>query len=229
MNDAIDELRKPSQPRAKRTWQRLVEAAAAQFSRHGHAATTTKSIAEAAGVATGTLYQYFTDKDALLHEIARLRVRDVPGAVLNWVATTEGPPPTRAEAVTELERVVGVVMQQHQRDPGLHAVLTERRHADPVLDELVSRSEAALVEGIAQRLASWGHPGDHMATAFVLFSMVEGAVHAHVLGHAVVDDPRFIAALVDALIAVALGHAESTASKTTPSCGPTRGKGPLQH
>jgi AcrR family transcriptional regulator len=203
MLERTEGARQPSQARAVRTRQRVLLAAVQQFSRRGYAATTTKNVAEQAGVATGTVYQYFSDKDALLHEIARSRVREVPRAIVDVIARTAGDTATELEARRQLEGIVSFVIDQHRHEPGLHAVLTERRHADSALDAMVTQSETELVEGIASLLAVWRHPGDHLATAFVLFGMVEGAVHAHVLGHALVDDQRFRAALVGALAAVA--------------------------
>ncbi|MCB9586267.1 MAG: TetR/AcrR family transcriptional regulator [Polyangiaceae bacterium] len=200
-------VRKPSQSRAKRTRASLVAAAEAEFTAHGYAQTTARSIAERAGVATGTFYQYFGDKDVMLRELADVRqqriareavevlgddVRDVKGREL------------LAAVRSRMTRIVLMVMDYHRENPGLHAVLTERRHADSDLDQLTSLGEQALVHQVAQLLARWGFAGDTTATAFVLFGMVEGSVHAHVLGTSVVDDDRFTSALVDALIRVAL-------------------------
>ncbi|MCA9641452.1 MAG: TetR/AcrR family transcriptional regulator [Myxococcales bacterium] len=200
-------VRKPSQSRAKRTRASLVAAAEAEFTAHGYAQTTARSIAERAGVATGTFYQYFGDKDVMLRELADVRqqriareavevlgddVRDVKGREL------------LAAVRSRMTRIVLMVMDYHRENPGLHAVLTERRHADSDLDQLTSLGEQALVHQVAQLLARWGFAGDTTATAFVLFGMVEGSVHAHVLGTSVVDDDRFTSALVDALIRDAL-------------------------
>jgi hypothetical protein len=43
---------------------------------------------------------------------------------------------------------------------------------------------------------------DPMATAFVCFSLVEGAVHSHVIGHPLLDDARLTEAIVTALLAI---------------------------
>ncbi|NHX34093.1 hypothetical protein HA388_29280, partial [Escherichia coli] len=56
---------------------------------------------------------------------------------------------------TRMRAVVSMVMDYHRDDPGLHAVLSERRHADPELDALTSASEAALVGRIAELLERW--------------------------------------------------------------------------
>jgi AcrR family transcriptional regulator len=57
--------RSPVQDRARRTVERILDAAAHVFGERGYAATT-NDVAERAGVSIGSLYQYFRDKDALL-------------------------------------------------------------------------------------------------------------------------------------------------------------------
>jgi AcrR family transcriptional regulator len=199
-------LRKPAQSRAIRTRAQLIEAAAREFSERGYAATTSKSIARRAEVATGTFYQYFHDKDALLREIAAARLQSIGGRALAQLdddgRAEQGDLATRVRG--RMRQVVTMVMDYHRDDPGLHGVLTERRHADRELEALTSAAEVALVGRIVELLTRWNHPGDRQATAFVLFGMLEGTIHAHVLGHAFVSDERFIETLVAALIQVAL-------------------------
>lgn len=196
-------VRTPRQARAVKTRARLVEAAERAFSELGYAATTTKEIASRADVATGTVYQYFADKDAILREIALHRLTDVADGSLRALERDPPPGSLAQEVRDRMRAMVTLVMDYHRDDPGLHAVLTERRHCDPQLDTLTSAAERALVDRIAELLARWNHPGDVEATAFILFGLVEGTVHAHVLGSPVVDDHRFVDSLVDALIRIA--------------------------
>lgn len=214
-------VRQPLQARAIRTRERLLAAAQVEFSEHGYAATTSKSIARRAGSATGTFYQYFSDKDAALLEIAAHRMGRVAEDAFDALkpagdsaaaaaATPRSPTEGELEGAmrddvrARMARVVAIVLAYHREDVGMHAVLSERRHADPELDALTSAGELALVERIAALLATWNASGDHAAMAFVLFGMVEGAVHAHVLGTPFVSDERFVAALVAALERLAL-------------------------
>lgn len=202
-----ESIRVPSQERAIRTRASLVAAAKAEFSERGYASATAKSIAERAGVSTGSFYQYFRDKDQVLHELAEERLMHVAGKVVEKLSSSDGLPTSRAEVTESLRGqmrdLVEIVIDYHREDPGLHAVLTERRHADPQLDERTSLGETALVARIGGLLGSLGHTGDVAATAFVLFGMVEGSVHSHVLGRPVVDDARLKDALVEALVRVA--------------------------
>jgi AcrR family transcriptional regulator len=201
----VELTREPKQDRARRTREALVCAAQSELSSKGYAGATAKSIAEAAGVATGSFYQYFADKDAVLRELAEVRFRRIAERALDALEVVgDAPADPRREVALRMRHVVELVVDYHREDPGLHAVLAERRHHDPTLDAMTSAAERALLGRIVALLARWRHPGDLEATAFVLFQLVEGAVHAHCLGHASVDDERFFHALVDALVRIAI-------------------------
>ncbi len=200
---AAPRVRVPSQPRALRTRAQLVDAAAREFSARGYAATTSKSIADRARAATGSFYQYFASKDVVLRELAATRLARIAEASRVLLDDADGRAAMSLEASRlRLRAVVELVMALHREDPALHAVMTERRHADPELEALWTAGERALVERIAVVLSRWGDGPDPLARAFVVFGMVEGSVHAHVLGTPVVSDERFTAALVDALLRI---------------------------
>lgn len=81
----------------------LLKAAAAVFAQHGSRGSTTRRIAEAAGVNEVTLFRYFGSKEALLQE-----------AIAN---TAEGPPSITLPEVpvdpeTELTEWCGIVMER---------------------------------------------------------------------------------------------------------------------
>jgi AcrR family transcriptional regulator len=198
--------RAPVQSRAHRTRAALLEAAERDFDERGYAQTTTKSIADRAGVAAGSFYQYFADKDAALRELAFARMQGLRTRIETAIA-----PSTRVEmtaALTEVERayrkavrvMVHEAIEYHRKDTGLHAVLSERRHVDPALDAMTAESERSSVASIEKVLASFGYAGDRKAVAFVIFGMIEGSVHSHVLGTRVVSDRRFIEALSGAVV-----------------------------
>jgi AcrR family transcriptional regulator len=203
-------LRVPLQSRSLKTRAALIGAASREFSRRGYADTTAKSIAHAANVGTGTFYHYFPDKDAALREISRSRVEHLleESAALEHAPSGEPTPEclTR-DGRARLRRLVDLYVDYHRLDRGLHRVLTERRLCDPELDAIMVASEKEAVRRFGAVLQRWGHDGDVETTAFMLFSLLEGAVHGHVLGSPVVSDDRFVRGLVEAMLRIALPSA----------------------
>jgi AcrR family transcriptional regulator len=174
-------MRQPVQARALKTRAALLLAAQREFSSAGYASTTARSIAARAGTATGSFYQYFADKDAALRELARERSAALAEQLLSSIAPFAANGRDDRDARFSMARVVSDVVAYHREDTGLHAVLTERRHADPQLDAITSEAESRLIGDIDKNLRTHGFAGDRRATAFVIFSMIEGAIHAHVL------------------------------------------------
>jgi len=195
-------LRAPVQERAHRTRAALLEAAEREFSERGYAQTTAKSVAERAGVATGSFYQYFADKDAALRELARARLAQLATRVgaVESASPHNGSRPTLDQAVLAIRTIVAEVLDYHRGDRGLHAVLTERRHADPEPAAITEDAERGFVQQIEAGLGRWGFAGDRKAQAFLIFGLIEGSIHSHVLGTRMLSDRRFLDALTHAVV-----------------------------
>lgn len=67
--------KRPRQARSQFTFDAIVEAATRVLVARGYAGTTTNHIAEAAGVAIASLYEYFPNKDAIVAQVAE-QLRD---------------------------------------------------------------------------------------------------------------------------------------------------------
>lgn len=195
-------VRQPVQTRAKRSRAKILLAGQQEFSANGYSATTAKSIALRAGMSVGTFYQYYSDKDSLLRELASERQASLSARLARALAGAEVGG-AAAGVRTAINEVVTATLEYHREDVGLHAVLTERRHADAAMDDEASAGEQGMVMAIQQLLKQWGAAGDHEALAYVLFGAVEGTIHAHVIGHAMLPDDRLINSLVDSLVRLA--------------------------
>lgn len=69
--------RQPTQPRARQTVQRIIDATAALLLEQGVDAVTTNKVAERAHVNIASLYQYFPNKQALLSALLQQHVNEL--------------------------------------------------------------------------------------------------------------------------------------------------------
>ncbi len=68
--------RKPQQSRSKATVQAIIEAGFLSFEKHGIKGTTTRHVAEIAGISVGSLYEYFDSKEAIYEAMLQQVVRE---------------------------------------------------------------------------------------------------------------------------------------------------------
>ncbi len=64
----------PTQARARATVEAIIEGCARVLRHDGYARTSTNRIADAAGVAIGSLYEYFPNRDAIVYQLALRRL-----------------------------------------------------------------------------------------------------------------------------------------------------------
>lgn len=166
---------KPIQKRAVAKIEKLIVAATESFSEDGFDATTSKSIAFRAGVATGTFYQYFDNKDDILREITR-RKFDVQERALY-----QPPVGGHWEDLTALfEDALRQAYRFHSEDVHLHQIIEQRRACDPNLAIIIDAGEARML-GLVRRFVASYALDDADAVAFSLFAMAEGLIHRHAL------------------------------------------------
>ena len=94
--------------RAERAAERrtaIVDAAMEEFVARGFAATRLDDIARRAGVAKGTIYLHFKDKESMFEELIRT-------AIVPLVGTLTGPPPAGASIRDALEGFARVFIQE---------------------------------------------------------------------------------------------------------------------
>ena len=152
-------LKRPAQARAKFTVQAIYDAFVRIWQRDGWAGVTTRAVALETGVAIGTLYEYFPNKQALLSGYVRHAIESLIAAL------SERPMP--------LDRIVQLVCDPRAQGlPPFDAQMLDLEHqiAEPkhhrrAYDELLAawrhavataghEADAALVECLF--VAAWG-------------------------------------------------------------------------
>lgn len=199
-NSLPPEKSRPTQARAVLKRNALIHAASADFQAFGYDDTTAKTIAHRAGVATGTFYQYFHNKDDILRTIATLRFEFLLERVESPTAKLDN------KTVTEtFRRIITLIYDFHERDPQLHQVLEQRRHRDSHLEKILINGETVLEERVLRFVQTFNLPNANII-AFNLFAMAEGLVHRHVFSHSVSSDRENVIELGADMLASYFNH-----------------------
>jgi AcrR family transcriptional regulator len=101
-------LPKPPSSRAARAGERrlaIIDAALDEFIARGYAATRLDDVAKRAGVAKGTIYLYFKDKETLFQELIRT-------ALVPLISRLAAPPPAGGSVRAALERFAETFAQE---------------------------------------------------------------------------------------------------------------------
>ena len=189
------------QPRAEATFEAIVSAAPQVFASKGFDGTQTGDVARAAGISTGAVYQYFTDKRAIFLEVLRRhRVwsrQEVDRRLDLEVFATLSPRDAIGSAIDVLFTVI-------ERHAGLNRVYLALSFTDPEVAKMRAESEAeerTLLAGLIRALVPPDAVPDPDAAATVIQSAaLEVAVFRAKLrtrAGAPVNDAALRAALVD--------------------------------
>lgn len=109
MSETLPDPRKrPRQIRSVATFEAILEAAARILESLGFAGFNTNAVAELAGVSIGSLYQYFSSKDALIVELIRRERAELSNRIIEAIQQSDA---------TDLKEKLKLIIQaavQHQ-------------------------------------------------------------------------------------------------------------------
>ena len=191
--------KRPSQARARRTVELILEAATQILAKQGEEALTTNHIAEKAGVSIGTLYQYFPNRESILDtliERERERAeRDIRAALAGLK------PGESADTVREIVRVLINSFTRHGR--------MRKRFALSITPLALARGEPTRLDlAVDSILEAWRSKGGGAnrvlshAEAFVLSRAVLGTLRAALLEDSPIHKTE---AFEDAMVRLILG------------------------
>ena len=155
-----------SRPRAERQIERrqaILDAALEEFAASGYAATRLDDVARRAGIAKGTIYLYFRDKESLFQELVRAMLSPIVGR-LESAPIADLPARMLVEVVADIfvreifgtrrKDVIRLIITEGQRFPKL---------AEVYYQEVIARV-IPLMQGLMQRAVARGEfPNDSLA------------------------------------------------------------------
>lgn len=184
---------------------RLLDSAVAELDAHGYHGARMARIAKGAGVAHGTVYVYFKDKDDLLAALQRDVDAELRAALLAMpeilpTAAGEGALRHWADGVCEVFQRHGAVLQaladalsSDQESPAGKAALRSMRST--------TRHMAGRFDAACDDAATF----DPEIAAICLFALIEGANRALYLGELAVERPELAAQIAGAVRRAACG------------------------
>ena len=192
-------IRVPQQERSRRTRARILEAAAESFEALGYDETTTAEIARHAGIAVGSVYDYFRDKRAILLEI----LHDTNARVAQLVVKGLEPESWRdADPRESVRTLLALVFRSRTVQPGVQRILWERFFKDPEFRAAMEATEDRVRGAIAELLRLLRAEGrtriaDADSAAFVVHLLAEWTASRLVLGGAHVESDAVIDAATE--------------------------------
>jgi AcrR family transcriptional regulator len=154
-----------SDPRVGRRTERreaILAAALEEFSARGFAATRLDDVARRAGVAKGTIYLYFRDKESLFQELIRTMLTPLVGTI-EAMGQADVPLPILADRIVDL--FVSQVYETRRKDV-VRLMISEGRRFPKLAEfyyrEVLSRIIAA-VRALLQRAAARGEVPESLA------------------------------------------------------------------
>jgi AcrR family transcriptional regulator len=130
----LGRLGMPTQRRAKRTRQTILEAARERFNEAGFDRTPIKEIAQAAGVSVGAIYEHFKDKKTLLREVGHLEARRLKHEAFvpfrEALAETNEGDATRLDLEQLIRLAIKGTLESHRRYPRLLSELVDIANRD---------------------------------------------------------------------------------------------------
>lgn len=154
----------------------ILDAAARVFEERGYAGGNTNRISELAGVSIGTLYQYFSCKEALAVALLERHIAETQARRQAWEDHV------RAECHTlesALQDYVEAMLAMHWGRPRLQHMLLEETPLPEHVHRLLMEAEHQGIQSMAQLLRTYGevrHPAPDSAAYLVVHS-VEALTH----------------------------------------------------
>jgi len=156
----------------------------------------------------GSLYQYFPNKDAILHALMTTHVN--AGADLIRQRLSEGLPPELSDT---LRIFVRATIDNHRDNPRLHRVLFEEAPRAPVLLDHLRDMERQVVDATAMLLEQRSGATSSRLRAQIVVATIESLVHRLITAPVPVDPQQ----LEDEIVTLLSGYLDSARSSDADS------------
>ncbi len=173
-------IRQPKQERAIEKKNKIIEAGYKLFSEQGYFGCTTPEIAKCAGVSTGIVYGYFSDKHDILLCVLDIYIKEVSAPLMEIAQNLSAP--------VDVEKLVRSILDQTIEMHKSHAKLHETLHSLSASDKEVGARflelENHVTKNLSAKLPELGVKTENCAEKVHLsMNLIQSFAHEYVFDH----------------------------------------------
>lgn len=142
------ELRNPTQKRAIEKKQKILEYGFKLICKQGYYNTDAVQIAKYAGVSTGTVYQYFTDKRDIFMQGLSLYAEDIMFPIHLMKQTNF----KKEDLPNELRTMIALFIKSHKVSEAAHEEIIALQHTDKEVSQIFKEHELRATETLVEIL-----------------------------------------------------------------------------
>lgn len=170
----MKQVREPKQQRSIEKKNKIIQAGYELFCEKGYYNTNTAEIAKRAGVSTGIVYNYFTDKKDIMVSVLDYLKVIVQDSMVQSLQKIQ-PGVDLSEAVKE---IIDVTLNIHISSSKVHEEFTAMAHLDVDVNNYFKNIEETLIEQLATILEAHDFHIDHPHEKIhVAYNLVESYCH----------------------------------------------------
>ena len=177
----MSEIRIPTQKRSIEKRNKIIEKGFELICEKGYYNTTTPEIAESAGVSTGIIYQYFSDKKDILIEGIKQYSNSIMFPMINIL---ENEKIEISNLKNVLNNVIDSFINKHTMSKKAHEELIALSHLDEDVAEIFKNNEFEMSEKIVSLLKNNNITPSHLREkVHIIIGIVENYCHEIVYHH----------------------------------------------
>ncbi len=151
-------IREPKQQRSIEKKEKIIQAAYELFSENGYYSTVTSDIAKRAGVSTGIVYGYFSDKRDILFYVLKIYINETASPVMDYMNSLSSGVP-----LPEMfEKIISLAETIHKKNANLHNILHSLAVVDADINEDFLSLEHHITVSAAERFKTLGFQADKL-------------------------------------------------------------------
>lgn len=168
------EIREPKQLRSIEKKKRIIEAGFKLMCEKGYHNTNTAEIAKAAGVSTGIVYSYFTDKKDIFLAAVQTYINSLTAPMYAKIGTINEP----VELPELLGQLIEIFIQSHYLSESAHEEMMAMSHSDKEVADMFRQFEIDTANTIVELMTQNGiTPTNPHEKVHISIGLIENLCH----------------------------------------------------